>query len=261
MPSPPWILTIIVMLTAQPVLDYADPMVAARIAFILAQILLLVVLLKRRQLRQDLRMFCWYIGLSTLVAMIPRRLHDPEWWSTWWPAQQALLLIALLFVIVEFVLWSQPGLMRREYKRLRIGLFGVLLLVLPLCWFDPTWGWLPRAIAMRQYIQLALFLFVSVFSLYLWAASVRTLRVLLWHGRILAWFIGGQAALRILRADTGLYPAPLEWQSTIGLLAYVNAALCCLAWAILFKTVAWTPTFSASALCVRFDPPDDAAWR
>jgi hypothetical protein len=227
-----------------------------RLLFILCQFALVEVLI-RRKMWENLPVFSTYIAASLMIALLPRHMDDPHWRETWWLAQQAVLLVGLLLVIVEYILWVQPGMRRRECRWMRFGIFGLVVLLLPVCWTEPGWPWFPRVVEIRQYLQIGLLALLTLLELHIVVGEVRTLRVLFLHGLVLIWFVAGQTAVRVLHDGTGMWPMPTEWQPMIGMLAYCNAALCCLAWSFTFMLVPWTRAFSTAPRCVRFAPPGD----
>lgn len=198
----------------------------------------------RKRAWTDLPVFCAWVAVSFVVALLPRHPESVVWRNSWFVGQQTVLLLLFIGVLAEFTFWVQYGMFRREWRYTKIGLFGFLLAPLPLIWFRPEWSSLSCFLAVRQYMQLAMLAGLVALNLYLWSREVPVPKVLIWHGWLLTIFCAIQLLPRITRIGTGYFPAPVEWQAGIGTVAYLLSAACRFAWACVILQLPWSLTFA-----------------
>lgn len=174
-----------------------------------------------------------WAAASALINAIPRDINNPAWWSGPRASNEFVMLALLIVAIGEASVRAIRGVLGAAIKPLLLALSGALVMGASVAWsINPHWSKFHREIAIREYVQIGLALWLIVLALFLWAIQhSRTLefRSLL----ILCWFVTGQAIIRILDPHTGSAALPDSFWGIADAAAYLNATACCVAWTIL----------------------------
>jgi hypothetical protein len=216
-----------------------QPETVVRLLFILCHVVLLYVLFRGRYLWfTTLPVFSWYVAVSGFVAALPRNPESSLWVHSWWVPQQAILFLGLLSIVWEFISWVQPGLLRREFRFVRLALFGIATVAVSLCVLSESRiessHWFPQVVLIRQIGQLGILIILFLFSLYVWCSSVRVMTGVALHGWLLFWLCFGQSLTRTLHPVSGLIPLTPAEYDPIPVFSYLSASACLLVWALVF---------------------------